>query len=284
MSGQKKTRPVGVSPARKSRTAIKRQRSAFLRRHVLPSDKHAFVGRIFELSIIGMHFETYEELSQHSDCKYVFDLNVQLTSLVRRVESLNLAGDLLWPKGLPPDFSKFPISRYEWLTVAADVFLVRYVSVVDCAMLLVNSVFEGGLNPKQCSIANLRKKGMPEKVLNILEEMIRDQGSLRLERNARFHHGAERGFTDDNETFRLTASMEHRLGGVRGNDRFGRKLNMARMLNEALVSLQREFNRATRRLVPQVDRLYSQLWPAFEAKFGPRIRSSTHGLRVRSRG
>jgi hypothetical protein len=276
---RKKTPAKGKSAPR-SHPAPKRQRSAFLVRHVLASDKHAFIGRIFDLSIVQLHFETYEELARHPDCKYAFDLNLEVTSLVRRVESLNLAGNLLWPESLPADFKNFPVSRYEWLTVAADVFLMRYVSVVDCAMLLVNSVFELGLDPRQCSIANLRKKGAPEEVLRILEEMIHDQGDLRQERNARFHHGAERGFTADDQTFRMTALMEHRWGGVHGEDRFGRKLNMERMFKEGLVEVQREFNRVTRRLVRQLDRLYDQLWPSFEARFGPRIRSSTHGLRV----
>jgi hypothetical protein len=227
-----------------------------------------------------MHFETYEELARHSDCKYAFDLNIEVTSLVRRVESLNLTGHLLWPEPLPRDFGKFPISRYEWLTVATDVFLMRYVSVVDCAILLVNSVFELGLNPKQCSIGNLRKKGAPEKAIRLLEEMLKDQGNLRQERNARFHHGTERGFTDDDETFRMTALMEHRWGGVAGNDRFGRKIRMERIFKEGLVEIQREFNGVTRRLVRQLNRLYDLLWFEFEARFGPRIQNSTHGLRV----
>ena len=266
--------------AKKPRSAPRRQRSTFLVRNVLASDRHAFVGRIFELSIIQMHFDTYEELARHPDCKYAFDLNIELTSLVRRVESLNLAGDLLWPEPLPNDFHTFPISRYEWLTVAADVFLMRYVSVVDCAMLLVNAVFELGLKPKQCSIDTLRKMGASAEVLEILEDMLKDQGDLRQERNARFHHGAERGFTDDSETFRITALIEHRCGGVSGEDRFGRKLDMERVFKEGLVEVQREFNRVSRRLVRQLDRLYDHLWPAFEARFGPRIRNSTHGLRV----
>jgi len=270
----RKVRPAGDAPP-------KRQRSAFLVRYILPSDEHRFVGRMFDLGMIQLHFETYEDLARHPDCKYAFDLNVEVTSLVRRVESLNLTGHLLWPEPLPHDFGKFPISRYEWLTIATDVFLMRYVSVVDCTMLLVNSVFELGLHPKQCSIGNLRKKGAPEKVLRLLEEMLQDQGDLRHERNARFHHGTERGFTDDDQTFRTTAMMERRWGGVGGTDRFGRKIRMERMFKEGLVEIQREFNRVTRRLVRQLDRLYDVLWPEFEARFAPLIQDSTHGLRVR---
>jgi hypothetical protein len=49
----------------------------------LPSDNHKFVGRIYDLSIVGMHFETYEELAKHADC----DVNYALSMLTRRVES-----------------------------------------------------------------------------------------------------------------------------------------------------------------------------------------------------
>jgi hypothetical protein len=260
----------------------KRGKSSFLIRHILPSDAHSFVGRIFDLGIVQLHFETYEELAQHADCKYAFDVNTEVSSLTRRVESLNLAGHLLWPEPFPHDFKTFPISRYQWLIVAADVFLMRYISVVDCAMLLVNSVYELGLEAKHCSVGTIRKNGVPENVIGILEEMVREQGDLRKERNARFHHGVERGFTQDDLTFRITALMEHRMGGVAGGgqDRFGRKVNIDRMFKEALVELQREFNRVTRRMVRQLDRLYDELWSTFEDRFRPRIRNSTHGLRV----
>jgi hypothetical protein len=274
---------AGGTSNRQREGVAKRQRSTFLVRHVLPSDTHSFIGRIFDLSIVELHFETYEELAQFADCRYAYEVNIEVSSLARRVESLNLAGGLLWPEPLPHDFKQFPISRYEWLTVAADVFLMRYVSVVDCAMLLVNSVFELGLKPKHCSISNLRKKAVPESVVEILEQVLDDQADLRKERNARFHHGVERGFSDDDQVFRTTALMEHRMGGVGGEDRYGRKLNMERMFKEGLVELQREFNRVTRRLVRQLDRLYDYLWPAFEERFGPRVQNSTHGLSVSRR-
>jgi hypothetical protein len=274
---------TGRAASERREAVPRRARGSFLVRHVLPSDEHCFVGRIFDLSIVEMHFETYEDLARPEDCKYVCEVNCEVSSLVRRVESLNLAGGLLWPKPLPRDFKSFPISRYEWLTVAADVFLMRYVSVVDCTMLLVNSVFESGLDAKQCSISNLRKKGVSPNVIQVLQEMLDDQGDLRKERNARFHHGVERGYTDDDQTFRTMALIEHRCGRVTGRDRFGRKLNLERAFKKGLVEMQREFNRATRRLARQLDRLYVGLSDVFEERFAPKIRNSTLGLRISRR-
>ena len=201
----------------------------------------------------------------------------------RRIESLNLVGDLLWPDSLPVNFSDFPVSRYEWLTVAADVFLMRYISVIDCALLLVNEVYEAGIDPKKCSIEMLEKRGVSAKVIALLKEMRLDQGHLREERNARFHHGIERSFSHDDRTFRTASLIENHSGGVAGADQFGRKINLERSFKEGLVELQREFNRATRRLVRLLDQLYDELWREFEDRFDPQIRNSAHGLRVSRR-
>ncbi|HVQ67946.1 MAG TPA: hypothetical protein VMT08_10625 [Bradyrhizobium sp.] len=63
-----------------------------------------------------------------------------------------------------------------------------------------------------------------------------------------------------------------------GKDRFGREINLERMLKEGLVALQREFNRSARVLVRQLDRLYDEIWREFEERFGPKIRTATHEL------
>jgi hypothetical protein len=256
----------------------KRTRSKFLVRYVLPSDTHSFVGRIFDLSIVALNFDSYDTLAIYPDCRYAIDVNEALTGLVTRVESLNLAGNMLWPVSLPLDFRAFPMSRHDWLTVSADVFLMRYISVVDCALLVVSEVFEFGLDRHACTLGNLRKKGLSSKLDQILTDMVRDQGSLRAERNARVHHGQERAFTQDDTTFKMAAIFEHRVNGMTGQDRFGRKINLERMLKEGLVELQREFNRSTRVLVRQLDKLYDELWREFEARFEPKIRAATHGL------
>jgi hypothetical protein len=266
--------PQSSSPKRK------RVRSKFLIRRVLPSDSHEFVGRIYDLSVIALHFDSYEALANYSDCKYACDVNGALTRVVTRVESLNLAGNMLWPEPLPPDLGSFPISRYEWLTVAADVFLMRYISVVDCALLLVNEIFEFQLEPRACTLRNLRTKGISPNVNRILTEMFRKQASLRAERNARFHHGVERLFTRDDTTFKIAAIFENRLKGISGTDRFDRKINPEGMLKEGLIGLQRDFNRSAASLVRQLARLYDELWREFEEHFGPKIQSATHGLNV----
>lgn len=253
-------------------------RTKFLSRFLVPSDNHDFVGRIYNLSIVAYHFDSYDALAAHADCKYAYDVNFVLTALVRRVESLNIAADMLWPEPLPADFKNFPISRYHWLTLAADAFLMRYVSVIDCAMILAAEIFETSLDARKCSIDNLRKAGVPAKVLAILQAMMDDQGTLREERNSRFHHCRERTHTDDDPTFQM-ASLFERINGITGTDRHGRKINLDRSFKEGLVKRQRDFNRSCRTLLKRLNELYDELWKAFEERFIPRIRASTHELR-----
>jgi hypothetical protein len=259
-----------------------RPSTRFLKQFILPSDDHPFIGRIYDLSIVALHFDNYHELARYADCKYAFDVNVELSTLTRRVESLNLVGRMLWPHSVSSEVKEFPVSHYEWLTIAADVFLMRYISVVDCALLLTNEIFEVALQRRQCSIENLKKKMVPKRVSSILEELLAEQGMLRNERNARFHHGVERDFTGDDTTFRMAAMFEHRKSGLRGVDQAGRRINVDRSFREGLVELQRTFNKATRRLTLQLDRLYNELGAEFETRFVPRFRVGPFGPGRRS--
>ncbi|NDV87738.1 hypothetical protein GTW51_13610 [Aurantimonas aggregata] len=245
----------------------------FLKQYVLPSDGHAFVGRIYDLSIIGLHFETYDELSKHDDCKYAYDVNQVLSMLTRRVESLNMVGGMLWPSSMPDSFKQFPVSRYEWLTICADVFLARYVSVVDCAMILVSQVFECTLAFEACTAQNLKKKSIPGELLAHLVAMIDDQGDLRHERNRRFHHGLERRFSSDDQVFLVASLFEHRFSGAVGPN--GRALPVERLYREGLVELQREFNAAMKKLVRQLNWLYDALHPEFDRRFSPKFRAGS---------
>lgn len=250
----------------------------FLKQYVLPSDEHRFVGRIYDLSIVAMYFDSYEDLAKHADCKYAFDVNEALSTLTRRVESLNMVGAMLWPVGMPKEFKGFPVSRYEWLTVSADAFLMRYISVVDCAIILTNEVLECGLAVEACTLTNLKKKTVPQSFADHLGLMIDAQAHLRKERNRRVHHGAERGFSSDDQMFRIAALAEHRSGGARGAN--GAPLPVRRLFREGLVELQREFNRAVRVLEKQLDGLYDMLYQEFELRFSPRFRAGAFAPQV----
>ncbi|WP_246024445.1 hypothetical protein [Azospirillum ramasamyi] len=188
---------------------------------------------------------------------------------------------MLWSEPFPTATS-LPISLYEWLTASADVFLTRFISVVDCTLQLVNAVYETGLPPADCKMKKLKQSGVSAAVIAHLGGMLDEQARLRTERNARIHEGVERSFTLDDQTF-MTAAMFARGHGIRGFDQSGRRINVNRSFREGLVGLQREFNSSTRKLVRQLDPLYDELWKEFENRFGPRIAAATHGFNARAR-
>jgi hypothetical protein len=251
--------------------------SGIMKRYVLPSDNHDFVGRIYELSIVALNFDSYEQLSKYPDCRYALDVNHVLSTLTRRVESLNMIGNMLWPTKLPRNFKEFPLSRYEWLTISADVFMARYISVVDCAIILVNEVLECGLSFEASTMANLRKQPIPKVFLSHLGGMIDDQGLLRKERNSRFHHGSERRFSSDDQAFRYGALFERRYDRMLGPN--GRPLPLERLFREGLVELQREFNGVMKKVVKRLGRLYDMLFPEFESRFSPKFRAGPFAAR-----
>ncbi|MBV1918331.1 MAG: hypothetical protein KUG65_09770 [Sphingomonadaceae bacterium] len=255
-----------------------RRSSRFLKRFILSSDEHWFVGRIYELGIVGQRFSTYEEAAQYPDVKYALDVSYAVTLLTRRVETLNVVGDMLWPEPVPRNFQDFPVSRYHWLMIATDLFLVRYASVLDCALLLTSTVFELDLKPEECRLNKLEKLGASPAVIAVMADMKDDQGALRIERNARVHHGLERAFSNSWQSFETTSLFEHWNGKVLGTDEHGQKINIVRSFKEGLVELQRDFNPTARRLCKTLDRLYDVLGNEFEDRFGPRIAAATHGL------
>ncbi len=252
----------------------KRRQTRFLKRHIVKSDDHGFIGRLYDLGIVSLSFDTYEELARYPDCKYTVDTVNEAESLSYRVESLNLVGDMLWPTPIPESFKEMPVSRYQWLTVVTDVFLVRYVSVVDCSLLLANQVLQRGLSNQACRIQAVAKLGLPDVLTDLLQTMYKEQEQVRLERNARIHHGFERPFTDDDRTFKIASLFNDKLNGMSGSDMYGRKIDVNLSFREGLVRLQREFNRSVIQLEKHLDELYDSLWPEFEARFGPLVASA----------
>lgn len=270
--------------SRKAKSALwndekpKRRQTRFLKRFIVSSDNHSFVWRLYELGIVSMSFDSYDELAEYPDCKYTVDTVSRVEALTRRVESLNLAGDMLWPEPFSDDFKALPITRYEWLTVTADLFIIRYVSVIDCALLLINLVLEVGLADRECTYSRLKRAGLPVAITGHLKTMLDSQQAIRDERNLRVHHGLERAFTDDDVTFKLASSFTDKGNGMRGSDYYGRPINLDISFKEGLVSMQKDFVRHAKALEVQLEALYELLWPEFEVRFGPLVAAATHGL------
>ncbi len=245
----------------------------FLKQYIHAPDDHRFIGRLYDLSIVSLHFRSYKQLAAHSDCKYAYDVSTKSSIIVDRVRSLDIVGDMLWPKTIIDKYSS--IDRFEWLNVVADVFFIRLILIDDCALILTNEVFETELKPRQCTLNNLEKK-IPRAVAAKLRDLHADHYELRHERNVRFHHGLGRALSSDDATLRTVAFYEHGGRGMTGFDQRGRRINTDRYFKEGIVDLQRDFNRAGRRLSSGLGRLYDVLGDEFEKRFTDKFRNRTH--------
>jgi hypothetical protein len=237
-----------------------------LARLVIPSDTHDFVGRVFDLSIVGMHFESYEQAFQHPDAKYALEVNDRTSLLVRRVESLNHIGELLWPEE-PPRIDDLPMSAYEFCNFIQDVFLMRIISILDCCCLLAVEVVELGISPRHANIDRIRKEAGDHPCCETLQKISNVQADLRTERNVRFHRAEEEPLTDDDMTFKTAALYAHRGPGITGKDLLGREIDLKRFYSDAIIGLQKKFDTNVKDLLVVLDDFYDALLVEFNKRF-----------------
>lgn len=82
------------------------------KRYIIGSDTHPCHGRVFDLSMpLSLGFESWEQAQEYLDAVYVLEVGEIIDHLMRRVEALNVVGEILWTRRLPRKFKRFPISR-----------------------------------------------------------------------------------------------------------------------------------------------------------------------------
>ncbi|EHR00088.1 hypothetical protein [Bradyrhizobium sp. WSM471] len=243
-------------------------------------DEHAFIARVFCLAIpLELGLSNNQQLNRHPDCLYVMRVYWRLSFLVQRVESINVALKMLRLRNLPISFLDFPLSRYEWLTVATDTFLMRFVSVFDCCLLLTDEVFECGLDPRACTLEALRKKAVPANVVQALESVFDTSTQLRNERNWRFHRGEERAFTNHDHAFRAISAMEAWGHSWKILDaKRSRETDLVSWFSTALAKLTRECNKEALKIPPALAALYETLTPEFESRFASKVKARKTSL------
>ena len=255
------------------------------RRYIISSDQNPFIGRMYELSIVGMYFDTYDEAVKYPDAKYVLDVNERASLLARRIESLNHVGDLLWQKP-PIRVEALPISAFDFCNLIQDAFLMRTISILDCCCLLAVEVLELDVKPRQTNIDRIRKLSSNHACCAKLDAISKLQMDLRTERNVRFHRAEEEPLTDDDTTFQVMARYKHWGRDMGGFDRYGRKVNLSRSYNQAIDSLRLKFRIHLKALNSSLSNLYESLFDEFEMRFKRKFRDETsfgriHGVRGR---
>lgn len=243
-------------------------------KYIVSSDEHEFIGYAkHQGGMVGLGFESIKEIEKFPDCLYAFNVDGWLGLLTRRVESLNHIGDMLWLDNSAKTSNMFPVSRYEWCNVIADVFLMRFVSISDSCLLLANEVVECGFEPKKTNLKNLKKVMGNQAAYEALENIHQLQEGHRLERNHRFHRAIERSFTDDDQTFKTAAIFEFRGNGIKGTDRLGREIDLGRFFEDAMTALRNDFNCNCRALIEGLDHLYDELDREYSQRFSQKFRS-----------
>lgn len=246
------------------------------RSYVIRSDTHPFIGRIFDLSIASLWFEKAEEVKRFPDILFALMVNERLSLLVDRVESLNHAGDLLWPRRHKEVTTALPLSRYQWLQFIVDVFLMRIVSVTDCCLVLANEALELGKKPQECRLAQLESAGAARDVVDPLRRLVDAQADLRAERNLRVHEGVGMSLGRDDVMLRHLSMFEHLTGTSVATDVDGSQVHVAELYSEARDEIRGRFRRECIELSRRLNAFYSALHPHFEARFQEKYRSHPH--------
>ncbi|HZS56608.1 MAG TPA: hypothetical protein VFA65_19540 [Bryobacteraceae bacterium] len=242
------------------------------KRFIVSPDSHNFVGRIYDLSVVGMYFESYDEVIKYSDAKYVLGVNERTTLLARRVESLNHVGDLLWPEP-PIQIETLPISAYDFCNLIQDAFLMRTISILDCCCLLAVEVLELNIKPRDAKIEKIKNLSANHPCCAKLQALSDLQQDLRTERNVRFHRGEEETLTDDDTTFQMVARFKYIGQGMKGTDRHGREINLKRSYDEAINRLRKKFRVNIKGLSSSLDDFYDELSREFEKRFRIKFRA-----------
>ncbi len=239
-------------------------------RFIIASDDHEFIGRVYDLSIVGLNFHTADEVEKYPDAAYALKTNERLSLLVRRVESLNHIGDLLWPE-TPIEIEKLSLSAYDYCNLIQDAFLMRIISIIDCCCLLAVEVLKLSIKPRQANIERIRLASQNHPCCDKLQTLSNVQLDLREERNIRFHRGIQDELTDDDTTFQTVARFKHWGQGMTGTDRYGRAIDLDRSFAEAIEYLRGKFSKNVENLSNALSPFYDEMHEEFDKRFSPKF-------------
>jgi hypothetical protein len=153
------------------------------------------------------------------DFAYAWSVGGRLNVLEEAIIALRPIVQMLGATEFPIPSDVRPIDRYVWLSATIDLALFRISAIRDCCYVLVNEVFELGINPRELSLRRLKEeqvlKGTP--ILEALLAVGSIGKDLRAERNKRAHEGIQRSFGEDSQEtliFKVAAMSEGKDSGM----------------------------------------------------------------------
>jgi len=250
------------------------------RRLTISSDDHKLIGRIYDLSIAGLHFDDYADAEKYPDVIYALTVNNRASLLTKRIESLNHVGDILWPRRrIRPKL--LPMSAYEYCNFIQDVLLMRTISILDCCCLLTVAILELDIIPRQTTIDRIRNASNSHPSSDKLKAISDLQFEFRTERNMRFHRAEEEPLTDDDVTFKIAALYAFQGQGITGNDRHDRNIDLTKSYDEAIDNIRNKFRNNIKLLKRPINELYDCLIGEFNTRFSTKFRDpSGYGHKI----
>jgi hypothetical protein len=236
----------------------------------LSLEKSEFVGNVYDMATpIHLGVKDYSELlSTEPEKAYIVDVHYRINMLVKRFESLNMIYKMIGVNQFPILSQRHSIIRQEWSKIILDVLLSRITSVRDCTYLLINDIFELGLNARDVSRRSLIDHlSIPVHPFNKFINDIADIGKdLRKERNLHMHEGEERELGEDPTTYFIASIFEGWGREISGNDQFGNPINLDENHRRVMEQIESDFTSNAIMLQNTLYDLFDELKPIFMNK------------------
>jgi len=238
-------------------------------------DDHTFVGRVNDLSVVGLNFDSSDQFEKFEDINYALWTNYWLSALVNRVHSLNIPIDMTKYTVEQAFVRHNPLGAYDWLNVTEDVFLMRSSSVVDCLLILMNEIEEIGETPKKCVLNRLQKKGLSKASVDQVDAINIHLTNHKNERNERFHHGLDNEFTDDDRVLKLKSNMI-KYGTDINTSNIPAEKQPEVLFKKVQSELGKKYSKIAKIIADSIYVAFDKLEPEFESRFSDKYKRRTH--------
>lgn len=228
-----------------------------------------FIGVVYDL-YQPLYFRDFEFETAPPDVSYVLHVHHRANALNDTFKSLETIYQLLSLTNLPVETPLGNISRYNWVRSILDVMLGRVTSIRDCVFLLIESVCEVGLPPRQVSRKALirSEKILANSGLIKLIDAVAEAGKhLRDERDRLFHRGERRILGSLPEFYYAASAMEAFGSSSKHTGPDGEELDLEAEHKNVITEIEDDFHQVVTVLSATLTEIFSNLYPEFKETF-----------------
>ncbi|BBN83274.1 hypothetical protein PA25_32590 [Pseudoalteromonas sp. A25] len=232
-------------------------------------DRCLFIGVVYDL-YQPLCFRDFEFGTAPSDVNYVLQVHHRANALNDTFKSLETIYQLLSLTNLPVETPLGNISRYNWVRSILDVMLGRVTSIRDCVFLLIESVYEVGLPPRQVSRKALIKSETilaNSRLIKLIDAVAETGKNLREERDRLFHRGERRILGSLPEFYYAASAMEAFGSSGKHTGPNGEELDLEAEHKNVIAEIEGDFNQVVTLLSITLTEIFSNLYPMFKETF-----------------